>query len=206
MTGWQQWRRRVWVMRVLSGAARRWAWRRYVESPGSRAARLEQASLGESGRLVFVCHGNIMRSAFATYVARERFPALSARIVGGGTHAKDGRKAQDVALAVAAQMDLPMEQHSATPIEALALTPRDVIVCMDAMNEANVLAVQPELAPRVFRVGDIVAGRETALAAQALPDRELHDPYGKGELVTRVAFDRLRALGVLWAERVIAGK
>ena len=116
-------------------------------------------------------------------------------MVGGGTHAKAGRPAQDAALTVAAQMQLPLTDHRARPLDALMLREHDVIVCMDALNEANVLAAYPALAPRVFRVGDIGAVREMV----PLADRELHDPYGKGELVTRAAFEVLRSLASGWA-------
>ena len=50
-------------------------------------------------------------------------------------------------------------------------------------------------APRVFRAGDIAAVRETA----PLGDRELRDPFGKGEVVTRTAFELLRTIADGWA-------
>lgn len=194
------WRRRLWVVRVLRQGARLWALRRYAEPAQRRARRVSEATLGDSGRLVFVCHGNIMRSAFATRVVHERYPQHAARVVGGGTHAKAGRPAQDVALTAAAQMQLPLTDHRATPLDALMLREHDVVVCMDALNEANVLAAFPALAPRVFRVGDIAAVRETV----PLADGELHDPYGKGEVVTRVAFEALDALADGWAAHLFS--
>jgi hypothetical protein len=47
----------------------------------------------------------------------------------------------------------------------------------------------------VFRAGDIAAVRETA----PLGDRELRDPFGKGEVVTRTAFELLRTIADGWA-------
>lgn len=199
-----RWRRRVWVLRSLPPVARRWALRRLLEGATARAARLAAASIGEHGRLVFVCHGNIMRSAFATRVAQAAIPALAHRVVGGGTHAKAGRPAQDTALAVAERLGVPLTMHAATPLEALMLREHDVIVCMDAMNEANVLAAYPSLDARVFRVGDLVRDGSAARETAGLPDRELHDPYGKGEQVTHGAFDALRSLAVTWLEHVTA--
>ncbi len=197
VTSWlQQWRRRVWIVRVLRGSARRWAVRRYLESEATRAKRVAAAGVGARGRLVFVCHGNIMRSAFATQVARAHRPALAARIVGAGTHATLGRHAQDAALEVSREMALPLDGHTATPIGALSLGGDDVVVCMDALNEANVLAAHPALAHRVFRVGDIVAGRETH------GDREIRDPYGRGLDATRDAFGRVAALAKAWVHAV----
>lgn len=197
VTSWlRRWRRRLWILRALPGPARRWALRRYLERSVSRARRVAEAKLGAHGRLVFVCHGNIMRSAFATQVAREHRPALAARVVGAGTHATAGRRAQDAALEVSREMAMPLDGHSATPISALSLRADDVVVCMDAMNEANVIAAHPMLAHRVFRVGDVAAGRETH------GDREIRDPYGRGLDVTRDAFGRAADLARAWVERV----
>lgn len=141
------WKRRAWALRVLRGRSRTWAWRRLLESRAQREARLAAATLSSTGRLVFVCHGNIMRSAFATQVARAHVPAAAARIVGAGTHATAGRSAQDAALEVSRTMALPLDGHAATPLHALSLTGSDVVVCMDALNRANVLASYPALAP-----------------------------------------------------------
>ncbi|WP_461413227.1 arsenate reductase/protein-tyrosine-phosphatase family protein [Gemmatimonas sp.] len=196
------WKRRAWALRVLRGRSRTWAWRRLLESRAQREARLAAATLSSTGRLVFVCHGNIMRSAFATQVARAHVPAAAARIVGAGTHATAGRSAQDAALEVSRTMALPLDGHAATPLHALSLTGSDVVVCMDALNEANVLASYPALAPRVFRVGDVGASGETPAAQLSHADREIVDPYGRGIPATRDAFERVAGLARRWAERL----
>jgi protein-tyrosine phosphatase len=144
---------------------------------------------------VFVCHGNIMRSAFATEVARASQPVLAARIVGAGTHATTGRPAQDSAIRVAPAFGVSLEAHTASSLEALAITAHDVVVCMDIMNEANVLA-RVTHAERVFLVGDIVAAEG---ADDTGGSREVHDPYGKGDQVTQAAFTELARLAVRWA-------
>ena len=192
----RRWRRRLWTLRVLRGDARRWAVRRLLEGSAARERRLAAAAVGDAGRLVFVCHGNIMRSAFAVQVARAHAPQWADRIVGGGTHARAGRPAQMEALAVSRVLGQPLDDHAATPLEALALSPYDVVICMDALNEANVLAAVPGAAARVFRAGDIRAGDETAHHG----DREIVDPYARGEEATRDAFVRVTVLTRAWVD------
>jgi len=192
----RRWRRRLWTLRVLRGDARRWAVRRLLEGSAARERRLAAAAVGDAGRLVFVCHGNIMRSAFAVQVARAHAPQWADRIVGGGTHARTGRPAQMEALAVSRVLGQPLDDHAATPLEALALSPYDVVICMDALNEANVLAAVPGAAARVFRAGDIRAGDETAHHG----DREIVDPYARGEESTRDAFVRVTVLTRAWVD------
>lgn len=184
----------VWVLRTLPPASRRWVVRRFLESRTARLRRLAIALDGASGRLVFVCHGNIMRSAFATEVARAALPALSARIVGAGTHAKDGRPAQDSARRVAPTFGVSLDTHLASTLETVRITDADVVVCMDIMNEANVLA-HGAPAERVFLVGDIA---QRGAARDRDVSREVADPYGKGDDVTRLAFESLAALARDW--------
>lgn len=192
-------RRWVWVLRTLSPSARRWALRRQLESPASRQRRLHEAlqqlSRSTTGRLVFVCHGNIMRSAFATEVARAAQPAYANRIVGAGTHAKTGRQAQDSAIRVAPLFGMSLESHTASDLTVTAITADDVVVCMDVMNEANVLAREVP-AERVFLVRDI---NGTAKTEASSGSREVHDPYGKGDAVTTAAFCALAKLAAEWA-------
>lgn len=141
-----------------------------------------------------------MRSAFAVQVARAYAPSLAERIVGGGTHARAGRAAQDVALEVSRELGQPLDAHAATPLDELAIAAQDVVVCMDALNEANVLAAFPGAAARVFRAGDIRAGDETMHHG----DREIFDPYGRGADATRDAFARVAAVSRAWVDRVFA--
>jgi protein-tyrosine-phosphatase len=181
----------VWVLRTLPPMSRRWAVRRLLESHATRQRRLEAALAAAPGRLVFVCYGNIMRSAFAAESARAMHPAVAPRIIGAGTHAKNGRAAQDSAIRVALAFGVSLDGHRATSLQSVALTAQDLVVCMDIMNEANVLAHLGR-ADRVFLVGDIVS------VAASHGDREVADPYGKGDAVTEQAFATLATLSERW--------
>jgi len=220
-------RRTLWLLRTLPPGASWWLLRRALESPAARRERLVEALNDASGRLVFVCHGNIMRSAFCAEVARHEVPEQAARIVSGGTHASLGSGAESTALEVARAFDVDLGAHRSSPLDELELNGRDVVVCMDRGNEARVLQFLGR-GQRVFLVGDIddlpvvhgqqgavvhggagSAANETALAApiDAAGDgdgREVPDPYGKGPSVTQRAFLRLRSRAALWARRHFA--
>ena len=162
--------------------------------------------------MVFVCHGNIMRSAYAAQVAKQQFPQLAHRVADGGTHATPGRPPQDSALRVSRELHAPLDGHAATPMAMLALSPTDIVVCMDAMNEANVLAAHPALAERVFRVGDVEAAGVTGVGGRpsqqgvSHDDREVRDPYGEGDDSTRDAFGRIAKLVARWMVQVGAAE
>jgi protein-tyrosine-phosphatase len=164
--------------------------RRLLESPAARDRRLEAAFAAPPGRLVFVCHGNIMRSAFAVAYLRARAPELSHRIVGAGTHAVAGRAAQDSAVRTAPEFGVSLDGHQAQPLALAAVDATDVVVCMDRANEANVVVAAGHVAERVFLVGDVGA-----------PSREVVDPYGRGDDATRAAFSDVARLAGEWVRR-----
>jgi protein-tyrosine-phosphatase len=111
--------------------------------------------------------------------------------------------AQDSALRVSRELGTPLDGHEATSLASLAISPADIVVCMDAQNEANVLAAHPTLAGRVFRVGDIFASGVTPGSTISLADRELRDPYGLGDARTREAFEHLVPLTLHWGQRLL---
>jgi len=217
-------RRAFWLLRTLPFGARWWLLRRLVETRASRLQRL-QAALGHPNtRLVFVCHGNIMRSAFAALVAQETEPEWASQIVSSGTNAKPGREAEATAISVATSLGYDLSSHRASSFAGIALSRRDLVVCMDRGNEARVLQFLGH-GHRVFLVGDIdevaaghvptgapVDGGAGGAAGETAPgagdshlagghSREVPDPYGKGADVTRRAFLRLRSQAELWARR-----
>ncbi len=153
---------------------------RLLESSSERQRRLDALQTQPIARLVFVCHGNIMRSAFAVSYLRAQMPSEAARILGAGTHATDGRPAQESALNVAPTFGVDLSAHRAQSLEAVGLQAHDVVVCMDRANEANVATRFQQVAARVFLIGDVAPGDAAS--------REVADPYGLGDVATERAF------------------
>lgn len=192
-------RRVLGLLRRLPASARGMAVRRLLESSSSRQRRLERALAVKPSSIVFICHGNIMRSAFALAYARQQFPDMAASMLGGGTHAVHGRAAQQSALVVAREMGTPLDGHSATPLGELRLDEGALILCMDRANEANVATRLPALADRVFLIGDVdpLSGTQGSDAT-----RVVSDPYALGDGATRQAFQRIAELVGQWAAAV----
>jgi protein-tyrosine phosphatase len=178
------------LLRHLTPPARAAAVRRLFESQESRRRRIERASALRPDRLIIVCHGNIMRSAFAVAYLKQVAPGLSSRIIGVGTHASQESPAQDSALRVANEFGVSLESHLSAPLEAVTIGAGDVIVCMDRANEANVVARFAAHAERVFLVGD---GADDDAA-----DRFIVDPYARGDDATRAAFRQIVAHANRW--------
>ncbi|MEN8040117.1 MAG: hypothetical protein ABFR95_01315 [Actinomycetota bacterium] len=69
--------------------------------------------------VLFVCTGNICRSAFAEAAARSLFPESGLRFTSAGTHAIDGDRASDHMQTVAAEYDLNLSDHRATLLDTV---------------------------------------------------------------------------------------
>jgi len=114
-------------------------------------------------RLVFVCHGNICRSAFADVVAR----TLGANVASFGLSTSSGKGAHEPAIATAAALGVDMRHHRTTRVQDFVAQPGDLLIGMETRHLRR-MAAMPTLAglPRTL----------LGLWAQPIMPH-LHDPY-----------------------------
>jgi protein-tyrosine-phosphatase len=193
---WRQLRRSIWVLRQLPHPARRGALGRWLETPTQRESRLRSALAQPRPRLLFVCHGNIMRSAFAQAharaVAQVNSAPLAERIDGAGTHATAGAPAHPDAITAASTLGVSLTGHRARPLGTVAAAGGLLVVCLDRAKEARAMVWAGEHAHRVFLIGDAAGG----------DSREVLDPYGHGPATAERAFERVRAHVDTWLDRL----
>lgn len=133
----------------------------------------------EVERLVFVCKGNICRSAYAELRAR----SLGARAVSFGLATRAGALSPSLAVELARERGIPLGLHRARRPSEVPLGPGDLL-----------LAMEPAQARRLEE-------RAAALGAQvsllglwlAEPYPYLQDPYGLCREYHRVCFSRVDA-------------
>jgi protein-tyrosine-phosphatase/glycosyltransferase involved in cell wall biosynthesis len=112
--------------------------------------------------LLFVCHGNVIRSPMAEALARRSLAALGAggfSVLSAGLHAERGRDADGRAQMAAAEFGVSLRDHRARPLTRELALGADLIFAMDSLNQAELLARYPEAAPRIRLVGEGVAAR-----------------------------------------------
>jgi len=78
-------------------------------------------------RLVFVCKGNICRSAFGEAVAK----SLGINTISAGIHAKIGAPANEQAIITAREMGYDLSTHKTTPIVYPILNETDLLIAME---------------------------------------------------------------------------
>jgi protein-tyrosine phosphatase len=129
-------------------------------------------------RLVFVCLGNINRSAFAEQVAR----ALGAETCSIGLSTTTGAPAFHKAIKTAPQFGIDLSQHRATDMKDFEFRPTDLLLVMEVRHARRLVAAG-------FPEGSIAL-----LGHWAAPHRvHLHDPHTLSDAYFRSCFTLLQS-------------
>lgn len=124
-------------------------------------------------RLVFVCLGNINRSAFAEQVAR----ALGANTCSIGLSTTTGGPAFHKAIETAPQFGLDLSSHRATDIKDFTYRPTDLLLAMEIRHARQLMAA------------GIPEQSIALLGHWAAPHRiHLHDPHTLSDAYFRTCF------------------
>jgi len=149
--------------------------------------------------VLFVCHGNIMRSAAAAGFLREELRTAglaNIRVASAGTHAHDGRPADIRALDAAHQLGLSLREHSATRLTPRLVAEHDVIFAMDELNYVNVATMYPQARKKLLLFGGMSAsGRYRA--------HEIADPYMTSASEVNATIAQVRRYVALLAQAII---
>jgi len=121
--------------------------------------------------ILFVCYGNIMRSAFAEACFRHevsQHPQLrNTRFASAGVRAQSDERAEPHARAMAKQLGFSLESHRATRTSRELLSHYDRILIMDQLNEDLLLSDSPEVRFKTAYLSSLIPGAK----------KEIEDPY-----------------------------
>jgi protein-tyrosine phosphatase len=127
------------------------------------AAGISRPHPDEVRRLVFVCHGNICRSAFAEVVARR----AGLRVASFGLSTDAGNGAHPPAIAVAEVLGFDLAAHRTTRAGDFVPEPGDYLLAMETRQLRRLAGDE--------RFADVPRNLLGLYAAPAVP--HLHDPY-----------------------------
>lgn len=131
--------------------------------------------------VLFVCHGNIYRSAMAPGLLEREFAAGTIRVASAGLLAEDGRVAPADAITAAREFGVDLRLHRSRRLTSELVASADLIVVMDDRNLAVLAANHPEARGKAVMLGQFDASGERAIS----------DPYGRGALAVRVCYRRI---------------
>jgi len=115
-------------------------------------------------RLVFVCRGNICRSAFAEAFARQ----MGLRASSLGLATRSGKPANPAAIEQARCRGIALDSHRTTPVDDFRFERGDLALCMEPDQAKTLLARQSGAVAQVSLLGLWSQERRPYL----------HDPYG----------------------------
>lgn len=117
-------------------------------------------------RLVFICTGNICRSAFAEAVAK----SCGLEAISAGVHASEGAKADSIAIRVGKTMGYDLDRHRTTPVMYPQYRKTDLFLAMEPWQAE---LVQTNLADKHYT---------TLLGMWGEPKRPcIYDPFMRPE-------------------------
>ena len=165
----------------------------------STAGRREGHSPSHTGfSVLFVCTGNICRSAFAEIYLRDRLgPTSPFTVSSAGTMAVVGHDLENQMAARAELLDLPYAGHTARQLTGRILGTADLVLVVEEHHLTWVLEERPGLRTRTLSRGqaaaglavlppdvhltwDQVASRVQEVRPTALPEDWIPDPYRRG--------------------------
>lgn len=151
--------------------------------------------------VVFVCHGNIMRSASAAQFLRDDLHAAGIHdvlVTSAGTHARSGKAADARVLRSASELGANLDDHRATLLTADIVAANDVIFAMDEFNFTNIATEFPQARDKLMLFGGM---NPTGVYRP----HEIADPYTAGprEVARTVGVvrDNVAALALAIASR-----
>lgn len=156
---------------MLSGRARGAYVAQSLRRMAGMTPSVEQLVQSPTCRVLFVCHGNIIRSALAAELLAAQMPPARSRIASAGTHAIAGRPADPRAQAIAIELGISLANHRAQPLTAALIQNADCIIAMDRLNEASILAMDSQAHRKLLLLGSLSAASDRV---------EIADPYADG--------------------------
>jgi protein-tyrosine-phosphatase len=137
------------IRQIARKASSVWA-RQRMESvrrdPSDLVERLRRAT-----SVLVVCHGNIIRSAFAAQLLRHTLgPATHVSVMSAGVDALPGRAAHPCALRHAEALHVDMSRHAASRLSRELVDRADVIFAADLQQLTTICRRFPDARPKTF--------------------------------------------------------
>ena len=126
-------------------------------------------------KIMFICTGNICRSAMAHRMLEKRLKEQNKKdveVYSCGIWAYDGNIPTDEGITTMKDYGIDLSTHRATYIKNSNIKKMDVILCATVNHKRNVVSMYPELKDKVFTMKEYAGFPEN--------DVNISDPWGYG--------------------------
>lgn len=128
------------------------------------------AKLGSAKNILFVCYGNINRSALAERYLSIHCTNKTVTIRSAGFHREAGRPADPVMIEVCGEHDLDMRNWSSRSLNKELVDAADIILVMEVAQVKRITQDYPAASDRTFLLGLATTGVDTYT--------DIADPFG----------------------------
>lgn len=123
--------------------------------------------------IMFICTGNICRSAMAHAMLEKKIKEINKdiEVYSCGIFAENGDISTNEAVQTMKEYDIDLKKHKATNIQNSNIKEMDIILCATTAHKNNVINMYPELKEKIFTMKEY-AGYNN--------DLDIKDPWGYG--------------------------
>jgi len=123
-------------------------------------------------KIMFVCTGNICRSAMADKMLAKRVEEenLNIEVYSSGTFAENGDYPTVEAIEAMEEYGVDLKQHRATNIRRSNIEEMDLILCATTTHKNMVLQLYPNLVGQVYTMKEYVGDTQNGI--------DISDPWG----------------------------
>lgn len=125
-------------------------------------------------KIMFVCTGNICRSAMADYLLKNKLEENGLQdkciVLSAGTYAYDGDISTYEAISVMnEEFGIDMSSHRATAVRNSKIADMDLVLCMTNSHKNTLNMIHPDMENKIFLLKEYIG-----------ENGEIDDPYGYG--------------------------
>ncbi len=121
-------------------------------------------------KIMFICTGNICRSAMAHGLMEKKVQeaGLNIEAFSSGLYAEDGDRATEYAISAMEEYGVDLKRHRATNTRKSKIREMDLILCATEGHKRMLLEMYPEIKDKLYTMKEYVGAEE----------KDIKDPWG----------------------------